>query len=283
MSKDMARDLAAITMKSPGQSVEAALSIMRNFSGVRGQITGGKIQSAQGLFATKAAQSMLMERITGPGGSAYIENLRKTGFLSNDQASRMQGFVYRGKGTFEDLLQTAPSAAFPLLRKFTAEASPVALQQRTLKTAAARFGNTAKGRQRFYDFALAQGWAENQSQLEFMLTGKEMPTAGAETRGARENIKRAQMVESGPMGMGIKQIRQREELIFKYGESFGETSLKMEKALIGIADKAANLVSPAMAKLATVIDKVTYLLEDEVKKPKPRNKPDGPLFDFKGL
>jgi hypothetical protein len=261
----MARDLAAITMKTPGQSVEAALSIMRNFQGVRGQVTGGKIQSAQGLFATRAAQSMLMERLSGAGGGEYIENLRKTGFLSDKQASAMQGMFYRGGGSFEELMRKAPGAAYPLLRKFTAETSPIALQQRTLEMAASRFGKTPQGRQRFYDFALSQGWAETQPQLEMMLTGKGMPTAGAETKGAREISKRANQIQGGPMGMGIKQIRQREELVFKYGESFGEASIKMEKALINLADKSAEYATGAIEQLGGTVIKLSESMKDLMK------------------
>jgi len=250
MSKDLAKEVSALTMRTPGKSVEAALNIVRSFQGVQKGLAGGKMGTAQGLFAAKASQQMLMERITGKGGKEYIKSLEDQGFISAKQAKAMGG-LEKGTG-FEKFLETSPSAAYSLLRKFTAEASPAMLQKRTIGIMKSKFGDTPEGRQRAYDFALSQGFSENQAQLEtLMQPGQDIGKKTTEA-GRRVLAGKSKQVERSEAGMTVQRQRVRENLIFKYGNEFAKSSLKMEKAMISLAEGVMPVASAAISKLGEV-------------------------------
>lgn len=258
MSKDMAQQISAIALKTPSKSIEAALNIVKSFQGIQKQISGGKIGSAQGLYATKAAQSMLMERLTGEGGADYRSKLLKQGFISEKQATAMSG-LKKGAG-FEELLQNAPSVAMPLLRKFTAESSPAELQKRTIGLVKKSFGDTPEGRQRFYDFATSQGWAENQSQLETLMGVGE---GGFDMKKGQKIIKqKAKGVEQSAAGMAVKRVQQRESMLFDFGASFAKQSLAIEKSMLNLARKAAPMATSAIESLGDAAMKAAQGLNE---------------------
>jgi len=280
MSKDMAQEISAIAIQTPAKSVDAALNIVKSFQGVQKQIVGGKMGTAQALFTTRASQQMLMEKLTGERGPSYLKKLEDQGFVSPEQIKRLRKLG--PEAGFEDLLQAAPSAAFPLLRKFTAETSPVALQKRTMRLVKKSFGDTAEGKQRFYDFATSQGWAESQSQLETLMRAGEAPQlpVKAEKRGKEIITRKAKDVERSAAGLAVKRIQQREALILKYGNSFAKSSLKMEEAMLNIADEAAPLMVGAIKGMGMAVQELTGFLDAIIKRVKQSRNEKGE-FDVK--
>jgi hypothetical protein len=286
IANDMAKEIAALTMTTPGKSVEAALNMVKSFQGIQQGLTRGKVQGAQGLYTTEAAQTMLMRKITGQDLEGNVQKALSAGYISKEQATKMsredyakrlqdQGFISKeqadkmskiGPGAnFAELMKNVPGAAFPLLRKFTAETSPVAMQRETMQLASQRFGKEPESRQRFYDFAMSQGWAESQSQMESLLKNNTIePAENIENKGKDLIDERSKKVEYSPAGLGIKQIQQREALVFKAGQQFAETALKMDKVMLSIAEKGAPLADKGMRalgdecfKLAGIINGIT--------------------------
>jgi hypothetical protein len=281
MAKDMAQEIAGLAMTTPGKSVEAALNMINNFKGVIQGITKGKVQTSEQLYATGAAQSMLMRRISGEnlqdlgfygqmalkGGAIskdqaarmskenYVSNLEKQEFISKEQADKLRKL---GPTTdFSKLQQTIPGLAMPLLRKFTAETNPVEVQKETYKLASKNFENTPESRQRFYDFTLSQNWSQSQSQTESILKNNtKEPDKNLEKKGMDLIAERSGAVEGGPAGMAAKQIQQREELMFQAGKAFADTTMKMERGMLKIAKEAAPAVDEGLRKLGIAADTV---------------------------
>jgi hypothetical protein len=281
MAKDMAEEIAGLAMTTPGKSVEAALNMINNFKGVVQGITRGKVQSSEQLYATGAAQSMLMRRISGEnlqdlgfygqmalkGGAItkeqaarmskenYVSNLEKQEFISKEQSDKLRKL---GPTTdFSKLQESIPGLAMPLLRKFTAETNPVEIQKETYKLASKNFGDTPESRQRFYDFTLSQNWSQSQSQTESILKNNtKEPGKNLEKKGMDLIAERSGAVEGGPAGMAAKQIQQREELMFQAGKAFADTTMKMERGMLKIAKDAAPAVDKALIGLGIAADNV---------------------------
>jgi hypothetical protein len=241
MSKDMARELSVLTMKMPGQSVEAALGIIKGFSGVKKQVARGEVTSTQSLYTAKAGQQIMMENISGAKGISGILKLQKEGFINEEEANKLLIGLPEGS-TFDDVEKLIPGLAHPLLRKTIAETSPTKLATRTLDVAQKRFGKTAAEKRRFYDFALGTKWNLTQSQLENYNRTGVLPEDVIE-KGKKQIEKRADI----PKGMEVvKQRRMREDLLMTHGKKFAIKALKMEEAMINIADGAIPYVEKGM-------------------------------------
>lgn len=290
LSTDMAKDLGAIVQATPQKSVEAAMNIVKSFQGVQKQVAGGKMASMEGLYTTRAAQSMLMERLTKDKG--YVKELQRQGVISKEQAedlsklpskvaveptvfekakSKITGKPAKQKfrdASFSDLMQAAPSAGFYLTRKMTAEASPVALQMQAMKDVKSQWGAGAEGLQRFTDVALSQGWSLNQSQIQAMWSGQgisDRAKAGkAAKKGAGILDKQAAVVSGSASGMAIGQQQRREGLTLQYGADFAEATIEIERAMANFAKTAAptavsgvNAIGSAVSVLSREVTKLT--------------------------
>lgn len=253
MSTDMAKEISALTMATPGKSVEAALNIVKSFQGVQKQVSGGQMGSVEGLYTARASQRMLMENL---GKKSYVKDLTSRGIISGKQAEAISGLG--SDASFEQLMKVAPGAAFPLLRQATAEADPAKLQRTVTKDVKKQFGGGAEGFQRFSDFALQTGFSQNQSQIKALWDADNADMGGSQTyqSGQAEISKRARGVRGSAAGMAISQQNRRDNMVFQYGAKFAEASLKMEGAMLRLAEGAA----PAAIAGITAVGQATTAL-----------------------
>jgi hypothetical protein len=265
MSEDMARDIAAITNATQGKSVDAAMNIIKSFQGVQKQVAGGKMGTVEGLYTAKASQQLLMERLTGKGKEEYIDKLQKEGYISDKQAKNIRGL--KEDAAFEDLQQMAPGASFYLTRQTAAETGTPKLQRKIMENVKKKFGTGAEGLQQYTDYMLQTGSTLSQSQIKTMWDTKDIPV-GSESKGFKDREKMAEDVEGGVAGKSVKRIQKREELLIKRGKAFADASLKMEKAMIDLAEgsmdaavKGIKSVGSAMQTLTGLIDTLNKKIE----------------------
>ena len=257
MSEDMARDLSAITMATQGQSVEAALNIVKSFQGVQKQVAGGKMGTVEGLYTAKASQQLLMERLTGKGKEEYIEKLQKEGYISDKQATNIKSL--KEDAAFEDLQQMAPGAAFYLTRQTAAETGAPKLQRKVMENIKKKFGSGAEGLQQYTDYALQTGSSLSQSQIKTMWDTKDVGP-GAVTKGEKALKDKAKEVETGTSGMSVKRLQARENLLFNRGKAFADASVKMENKMIDLAEGSMKAAVEGIDTLGTAMKTLSGLV-----------------------
>lgn len=295
MSKDMAQEISSLTMATPGKSVDAAMNIIKSNQGVREGVASGKMKSMQGLYTFKASQDMLMEKLNKEGG---IEDFEKQGSIYGDQGSKLREARNKGNMSFDQLMQMDPNMAMFLQRKVAGEGGPE-LTKRAFKLGLDSFGGDI---QKFAGPALGQGWVGSQSDLEtqakalkspkvrpdteqeramyaFLNKGRKGPALGGyEAQGAKDIADRAKEVQGGITGRNIGRQNARDDLLLKWGETFADQSMKMEKQMINLANtmggtavegvtlfaKAASGAADALSKAKSWIDKAWGSAKDTI-------------------
>lgn len=263
MSKDMAREISAITMATPGKSVEAALNMVKGFAGVKKQIAGGKMGTYQGLEMTKASQQILLEKLTK---SDYASKLMERGAIDEETFSKLTKL--KQGATFSDLMSAAGGAAFPMLRRTTEETGTPQLMKQVRKNILKQYGEGPKARDRFSEIALQTGWAglDTQSKIDAFLKTGDLPT-GLEGKGKGIISKEKKIVERSVAATGKRREVSREQLIMNYGDNFAKASVKMEEAMIKLAKEAAPLAVEgikAVGAAANTLSKGIDLLNKKI-------------------
>lgn len=262
MSKDMARDLSAFVMATPGKSVEAAMNMVKSFSGVKKQVAAGKMGSYQALETTKASQQMLMEKLTGDKGTSYIKKLQEGGYINEKQSERMQSGLKEGS-KFKDLLKIAPKAAFMLTRKTAAEAGAPQLLQRTMQNIKGKWGKGAEGFQRFTDFARSQDFSLSDANIKTAWDTEKITVPGdVALKGAKGIKGRAAKVRGGPEGMAAQKYLEMENLLLGAGKKFADTTLEMQTAMLNVARTAAPYAVKGITELGNAAKTMASTIND---------------------
>jgi hypothetical protein len=168
----------------------------------------------------------------------YIENLSQSGWISERQQKAIMGLD--PGATFSDLQKTISVAgAQSLLQKTVGETRDVDLLMRVAQNAQREYGSGAEARQVYQmtKQSLGSTMSQEQTLAIWNLAQKGLPKS--EWVKGMEDIKAgAKVVETGEAGLGAKRMIQRQNLILKYGDNFAKASLKMETALVNLADKS---------------------------------------------
>jgi hypothetical protein len=252
MSKDLGKEVASLTMRTAGQSVDAALNTIRGFRGVKGAVSKGKIGGLEELYATRATRNIMLKKIGGEGRGAQTEKYVKEGLMTE---SERQQFLVNKPETFEDIQKVmGPKGALMLQKAIAERTSTAMLQKGTMQEMQKQFGTDIGGKRTLMAIAGQMNFSGSQAQrltLWDEAMGK-APAGDIEDKGAAILKKGMAAVETSKAAMAKKREISRENIVFKYGDSFAETSLKMEKALINIADKTAPFVTGSIETLGNV-------------------------------
>ncbi len=257
MSKDMAKEISVLTMKTPGKSVEAALNMVRSSQAVQKDVSQGRMKSVQGLFMAKTAQKMLMQGLTGANQEEFVKRFN----LSGDEAKRVLAL---NKGSsFEDLQRAVPGGGMYMLKKYMAEMNPALLQRKTMESVSGEFGQSPAGRRAALDFMETTGWSGNRSQWETQLRPEKLSRIemsqrlSAQSRGEGILSVREKGVTQGQAGISIARINERQNLILQYGDSFAKASRMMERAMLQTAQKLAGPVTKGLNVALSKIEEKT--------------------------
>jgi|WetSurMetagenome_2_1015567.scaffolds.fasta_scaffold01018_13 hypothetical protein len=241
MAKNIGKEISAIAMRTPGKSVGAAFEIINKFKSVKEPLERGKMgESLEGMYAAQASKDILTQKLTGSGKEKYIAELKKTGYIDEDQEKKLMQ-LKTGAG-YEDIQKSiGTNAAHTLFKKTTAETAPEELQMAMIKKIQTQYGAGAKGFQQYSTINDYMGGSLKQSQLSTLWQTAQEKKGDLTTKGAAiRGIKTAEVVGS-EAGTGAQRQIARENLMFKYGDKFAETTMKMEKVLLKMADGAAPL------------------------------------------
>lgn len=261
MSKDIGKEMTALTLKTSGKSAEAALNIVKSFSGVTTQVGKGKIGNLEGLITTQATQNMLVENLTGKNKASYLDRLSEEGMISDSQRQKLSGLK---ADTGIEGVQKAIGVAstFALTKKTARETDKAKMLRKTMTIRKGMFGRSPEAMHRAMNLYSTQGGALTEDQfLAAWKTESEGEPIDVSKQGKRLIGKRAKDVEISNAGIAVKRQVKRENLVFKYGASFAKASLAMEEAMIKIANKAAPTAASAIEGLAVKIKSLSAAIE----------------------
>lgn len=253
MASDMGKSIAAIALNAPGKSIDTALNIMRAGAGTKAQVARGQFGSLEGIYGARAGQETLMQQLTGEGREKRLENLLSSGFISADQKKKIEGLA---PGTdFQTLLKTVGApAAYSLMKKTTAEMSPAEFELSKVKQIQKQWGNDAESQQRFLTTAQSMGFTHGVGELNVLWKAAKGGGPVDMTKMGEELLKaRAGGVQKSGVGLSVQREQMQEHMIFSYGAKFADTSIKMEQALLKMAEKAAPLAITAIEKLSNIV------------------------------
>lgn len=266
MSDDMAKNLAEITMRTPGKSVEAALSMVRSSAQVQKEVSKGKVGSFEGLMTAQATQRSLMERLTGKGGAKYIDRLVRSGEITTKEADKLLDLKKGSK--FEDLGKTlGGKGAYYLLRKQAAEADKSDILRKKFDIFREKFGTGVGGLREAAGLASTLGYSLSQDQISQLWYKPNMSKEGFQeilSKGKQKLGTRERGVMTSAPATGVYQSRQLENLLLKYGGQFAQATVTMQNSLInlatvgiGPAQKGLSMLYKSMTKLSSLIDKTS--------------------------
>ena len=235
MSKSLGKNLIMLTKATGTNSVDAAMGMLKSFSGVKDQLGKGKFGSLEGLYGAEANRKSLMEKMNGAGGEKYRAGLVKKGVISQSQSD---AYGNMGKNaTFQDLQAAGGSGAAHYLEKRNArEMGPGELTRRMFKKIRSQYGDTPEGMQRASNIFTSMGMPGGDVSFEGFWKASKMKPPGKEVskKGAKEIETRIKGVTNSPAGGGTKQQQMREGLTLSIGGGFAKTSFALEKSMIGI-------------------------------------------------
>lgn len=278
MSKDMAREVSALAMATPGKSVEAALNIVKSFQAEKKQVAAGKMGTFKGLYIAKAAQQITMEKLTN------LEDKENKRFFESIPLTEKQRKGIRGlkKGAgFEELFQTAPGAAHFIMRKVTAETG-APLRKRVMENVKKEWGAGAEGLQRFTDVGLQLGWG-TQAQIETEWKTGKIDVEEVARKGMKGLAEKKEEMGKTQAVMGIRKLQRQERILFDHGERFAKASEKMEAAMIDLADTTMDKAVAGINSVGAAATALVGAIESLVKRiERARDKKTGELnlWDF---
>jgi hypothetical protein len=264
MGKDMAKSLAELTMNTPAKSVDAALNIVKGFSGVKSGLERGKMGGLEGLYGAKATRNILMEKITGKGGTDYLEKALQSGYITEEQKKKA---LQLGPGaSYQDLQRTMGAmGSHTLLKKTAEETNPAQLVIKTMQEVQKQYGTGATGFQQFS--TINAGGSFKQSQLQALWQSAQGKEAASDVEDIGKGIisKQAGKVRGSAAGFGVRRDIMRENVVFKYGASFAKASFEMEKAMINVASTAIPIATKGITALGTAATNLATKLDSLIK------------------
>jgi hypothetical protein len=241
LSDDMAKNLAGLVQATPAKSVEAALNVVRSFQGTKQQLAAGQLGSAEGLMASKASEQLMMDKLSDP---AYVQSLVDKKIIGAGEAQKISGMK---KGSSYSDLQRAigGSTTGYLQRQFSSEVDTSELQRKMFQNISESFkGNKAQA----FNYMAATGFSGSQNQWQAAWDAAQNPMAAADLaqKGVPIIDKASTMASKSAAYIGKNRTIARQGLVSEFGGEFADTSLKMERQLMGVARAAGPSISKAV-------------------------------------
>lgn len=282
MGKDMAKNISALALATPGKSVDAALNIMKSYTGIKGGLERGQIGGLEGMYGMRATRTSLMSRLTGKEGKNYLKDLKSQGYITEEQFNAASKL---GPGSsFADLQRTMGTiGADTLFRKQAAEMTPEKLAIESMKQIQQQFGTGAEGFQQWnlINRGGTLGKVSQSKALWDVASGK-ISMEDMQKKGAGIISGKAAEVQRSAAGMGVSRDIMRENLVFKHGAAFADASMKMEKAMITVADTAIPIATKGITALGNAATGLATKLDSLIKIMSNKNG-GGAVEVFKGL
>jgi hypothetical protein len=256
MSKDIGREISNLAMNTPGRSVDAAMNMIQSFKSVKSMTERGKMgESLEGMYTAGATKEMLSKNI---GQSGYLERLTSSGMISEKQKKALSGLGPNAK--YEDIQRAiGATGAHTLFKNAAQEAGPDKLMMNTMRNIQKQYGTGAEGFQMFSTIADQLGFSDNQSQRLSKWKSAQGNIMDVSGKGKAMLGGMSETLLSGDVGQGVLKERRHENMIFDYGSKFADTSIKMEVAMLKLAEKAAPAAISALAGLEKASIKVSSM------------------------
>jgi hypothetical protein len=248
LSKDMGQEIGKLAIQTPGKSVEAALNIMRNFQGVKNQVSRGQLGTVEGMYTAQASRDIMMEKLTGAGSGGYVKRLVDEGAISKRQGESLLGMT---KGaTPEDVQKKIGGAGYyTLLKKTTSETDVPTLHKKMIQNIQKQWGTGAEGYQKFTAGMGSQlSLDDNQMRIMWNHAQGRGETA-TQQEGSKIRQKLTSTVEKSAPAMGIYQGQRKENMVLDFGAPFAKASVEMEMAMMKLAREAMPIAQKGISLL----------------------------------
>lgn len=250
MSKDLEKGFLSLTRFSPTKSVESAMSIVKTFRSVSGQVAAGKFGSYEGMKAAQASRNILMRNL---GNEKYVQNLLQKGIISEDQAKKIQGM---GKGaTYTQLQKTIGNAgALSLLTHTASTAKDAEILKESMRITQGQFGSSTEAKQKAYFVYKGLGGVLQQQQYYTAWDEAKSPELKYNKAKGMKTIKTdARATLGSSAGMAKAKMQMEEGMLLKHGPKFAEVSFLLEKNLLSLAEGAVPYLGKALKEIADLL------------------------------
>jgi hypothetical protein len=279
MAKDLGKGLTDLAMETPAKSVNAAMAMVQSFRGVQAGVAGGKLGSMEAMYTAQASRDVLMRKLQDP---EEVAKLQQSGYIDEEQAAKISKL---GPGArYSDLTSAiGMSGAQTLMRKTADETSSPELMKESMKLIQKQYGTGTAAFQKFSQVAAQQGFSQTQPQLLAnwkVAAGQELTPeerALVEKKGAASIEAGAKGVEGSAAGIATEKKIRREGFTLEYGAKFAESTIKMEVAMLKMAEKAMPAVERAVDGFGGAITTLTGLVDDLNKKIQSSKGKDGKM------
>ena len=283
MSKDLGKEITALTMKTDSKSVDAALNIVKGFASTQKSVGEGKLGGLAGVYTARAGRSMLMEKITGKGGGDYLDKLLKeqnideTGYTALKEVRKLGD-----KATFKDVVNaTDGNTAFGLEERVVRKAGPAKMAIAGMRQAIKDRGGKGSATDMYNIQRYMPGWGnqENTQALYKVARNPDLDEKDLIGKGYIERKKRIQGVQGGISGQGVAKGIRGENMTLDYGKPFAELSISFEKAMIDMVRVGSDGLVVALQGIKTAAENVSGALDAVEKGYSKTKKVAGELYD----
>jgi hypothetical protein len=254
LARTMDKNLASLTALTPGRSVQAAMGIIKAGQGAQQKSAKGKVGDYEGYYAFQTSKNLVAEKLKD---KKFIKRLVKEGIFTEEETKDFEGADY-------DTISRKMGAtdAEYLRRKVMAEADPgrvslgIVGEMTKGQNAKERRAAFIRGQDQNMSFTEAQ-W--NVANRHLDKRGREMPnwmmSKTEKMEGVKGVFKDMSRVEGSSVMFGSIRGNKRDEMIFKYGASFAQTSMEMERQMLKFAETSIPAVIEAMDLLKLAVTK----------------------------
>jgi hypothetical protein len=251
MSSDIGQEMAGLVSNSANKNVEMAMGIVSKTRASKESAAKGQISGMESLMTWKAGQSKLMEKFGSEDRESFVSNLEKQGLISSDEAKKLRtGDIGQGGAVSEQFIrQTVGQGGYSALVRDTVTGMGGAESARlSMKEVQKTWGTGVQSFRQWNAMYPGMGGELGQNELLTLWKTASDPKKFDKVVGKQKLEKKFKETEGEVPLLGLKKTEMMDNLLYEHGLSFANTTLKMEKALIKMADTLADTAIPALEK-----------------------------------
>ncbi|OQA65180.1 MAG: hypothetical protein BWY38_02677 [Ignavibacteria bacterium ADurb.Bin266] len=253
MTSDIGEEVARLTANTRTQSVEMALSIIGKTKSTKESAARGQISGVESLMTWKAGETKLLEQLQGKDRGSLISKLEEQGLIDKGEAERLRtGDVSKGGTINAQYIRSVigQGGYSSLVRDVISGMSGGESARRSMLEVQKIWGTGIQGFRQWNAMYPSMGGNLEQNELLAMWKTAQDQKKFDKIMGKSKIQEQFEAVEKTDPMLGVKKAQMMDNLLYKYGSSFASASLKMEKALLDLADTIAKTAIPIIQNAA---------------------------------
>jgi len=250
MGKNIAEDMTALTMATRNKDVRTADLISKSVSGMKTGGQKGQVSTPEELMAWQSAQKSMMSKM---GDSGWRAQQVAAGQMTEEEASRLAG-IKGGPSTNDVQAILGPNALTHFTKRQLQDQTNVEYLQGIASGYKGIYGSGPAALRNMSTFSDATGGVgsvalETMSRFDSSKKGIDLFKGQRAVEGLYGEV------SGSASGMSIQRDNQRTNFMLAHGEKFAQATMKVETALLHLADSGIKTLDDALQKLGLTGDK----------------------------